>query len=169
MDWARHKSNWPNAELSRFVDVKPHRWHMQQAGEGQNILLLHGAGGSLHTWADLIPALRSNYRITAIDLPGQGFSKLGDRARCGIDPMSDDVARLLDAEDIQPDVIIGHSAGAAIALNLTLTMRAPPAIIALNAAIDDFPGVAGVIFPIAAKLLAMQKHFTGFPSGTVAR
>jgi hypothetical protein len=30
--------------------LAPHRWHVQVTGTGADVLLLHGAGASAHTW-----------------------------------------------------------------------------------------------------------------------
>jgi len=70
-------------------------WHVQDAGQGDVALLIHGAGGSLHSFADLIPPLAKTHRTIAIDLPGQGFTQLGARSRCGLTPMTQDIEKLL--------------------------------------------------------------------------
>jgi magnesium chelatase accessory protein len=54
-------------------------------------------------------------------------------------------------------VVVGHSAGVAIALRLILDRGiAPRAAISLNGALAPFPGSAGVIFPALAKLLFLN-------------
>ena len=93
MDW-NTINTWPNADLSRRVQGPVHRWHVQEAGQGKTILLLHGAGGSTHNYRDMIPVLAHDFRVVAIDLPGQGFTQLGARHRCGLDPMAQDIAAL---------------------------------------------------------------------------
>lgn len=45
-----------------------------EAGEGPNLLLLHGPGGSALHWMRIIPALAARYRLIIPDLPGQGAS-----------------------------------------------------------------------------------------------
>ena len=49
--------DWPLQAHSRQVFCAPHRWHVQDIGEGEIVLLLHGAGGSTHSFRDLIPLL----------------------------------------------------------------------------------------------------------------
>ena len=109
---------WPYRDASRHIVCKPHLWHVQDIGAGPLVLLLHGAGGATHSFRHLIPLLAQHYRIIALDLPGQGFSVLGARSRCGLDPVSDDIAALIRQEGWQPLAIIGHSAGGAIAQRL---------------------------------------------------
>lgn len=156
MDWMCHAESWPMAPYSRFSLCKPHRWHVQEAGTGETLLLIHGAGGSTHSWRHLWPLLAERFHVIAVDLPGQGFSRLGARTRCGLDEMAHDLQALCTAEGWQPSVIVGHSAGAAIALRLAERMAPmPPAIVGINAALAPFEGVAGVLFPVLAKTLSM--------------
>jgi len=142
------------AAQSRRVLCKPHRWHLVDSGTGPLLLLLHGAGGSTHSWRHLVPMLEG-YRVVAIDLPGQGFSQCGAQKRCGLDAMADDLLSLCRAEGLEPRAIIGHSAGAALALRMTEEMTPAPDVIGINAALDTFQGVAGVLFPLMAKTIAM--------------
>ena len=139
MNWDDYRTFWPNADKSRFVTIGPHRWHLQEAGRGPCVLLLHGAGASTHTWRDVLPNLARDHRVVAIDLPGLGFTRLADRSRSGLEAMSEDIATLLSAEGLVPDVIVGHSAGAAIALRLALDLPHPPRrVVAINGALGNF-------------------------------
>lgn len=124
-------------------------------GAGPQLLLLHGAGGATQSWRHLLPVLAQHFKVTAVDLPGQGFTRLGAQRRCGMDTMAEDIATLVRQEDWKPVALIGHSAGAAVALRLAeLATQAPP-VIGINAALSNFKGLAGVLFPIMAKGLAM--------------
>lgn len=144
------------ARYSRHVLCRPHRWHLQEDGSGPTILLIHGAGGATQSFRNLFPLLTATAHVVALDLPGQGFTQLGARHRCGLDAMSEDVLALLRQEGIKPDLIVGHSAGAAIALRLVeLGLRPKDGIIGINAALGNFKGVAGWLFPAMAKVLAL--------------
>lgn len=157
MDWARDLPGWPLSHLSRRVASRPHRWHVQEAGAGPTLLMLHGAGASTHSFRALIPALAEDFHVVALDLPGHGFTTLGVRGRSGLGPMAEDIAALCRAEGWAPRAIVGHSAGAAIALQMAHRAEAPPPrIIGLNAALNRFEGVAGWLFPMLAKLLALN-------------
>ena len=153
LDWALDLKTWPHAKHSRRVLCKPHRWHVQDVGAGPLLLLIHGAGGSTHCWQHLIPHLAQSCRVVALDLPGQGFTQLGAQHRCGLDAMVEDILALCHAEDLRPAALIGHSAGAAIALRLSETLPVAR-VIGINAALDTFHGVAGVLFPVLAKTIA---------------
>lgn len=157
MNWERWQSDWPNARFSRFVMARPHRWHLQEAGHGPDALLLHGAGASVHSWRDILPGLAGEFRVLAPDLPGQGFTRLGARMRCGLEAMAEDIAALLAQEGRAPELIVGHSAGGALALRLARILpRRPKAVVTFNAALSNFRGMAGWLFPFLAKALALN-------------
>jgi magnesium chelatase accessory protein len=156
MDRLRDLPGWPHAAQSRFVRCAPHDWHLQEMGRGPLVLLLHGAGASTHSWRDLMPALARHCRVLAIDLPGQGFSRLGSPARAGLQAMTEDLAALCAQNDWQPRALIGHSAGAALALALAPRLRSRPAVVGLNAALGHFDGPAAWLFPLLARLLSVN-------------
>lgn len=160
--------DWPNRTLSQQVFCKPHRWHVQQTGTGSTLILLHGAGGSTHSYRDMIPLLAENFHVVAIDMPGQGFTQLGARHRCGLDPMAQDAGALIAQEGWKPAALIGHSAGGALALRLSHLLPHTPAIIGINPALGHFQGLAGVLFPVMAKLLALTPGAAGFFSRSAA-
>ena len=156
MDWVRDLKDWPLSNLSRRIIAKPHQWHVQETGSGPTLLLLHGAGATTHSWRDMIPLLAQSYHIIALDLPGHGFTRIGRPRRSGLPEMTADIAGLCSAQGWQPQAIIGHSAGAAVALSLAENLTPAPAIIGINAALGRFDGVAGWLFPLLAKLLALN-------------
>ncbi|MEM8754477.1 MAG: alpha/beta fold hydrolase BchO, partial [Pseudomonadota bacterium] len=118
--------------------------------------------------------ISADHRVLAVDLPGHGFTRLGARLRSGLNAMAADLAALLKAEGFAPDLIAGHSAGAALAFRLALDGAAPRhGVVAINPALDDFPGLAGWLFPMMAKMLALNPltavAFSGLSSGSGAR
>jgi magnesium chelatase accessory protein len=151
MEWSANASDWPMADSSQFILCKPHKWHVQIAGDGPLVLLIHGAGGATQSWRHLFPLLAKTCRVIAIDLPGQGFTKLGAQNRCGLIEMAEDINHLCITQGWAPAAIIGHSAGTAIALQMELSTK----VIGINSALDSFKGVAGIMFPLLAKTLAV--------------
>jgi magnesium chelatase accessory protein len=71
--------------------------------------------------------------------------------------MSASIAALLREAGFVPDLVAGHSAGAAIAIRMALDGAiAPRAIVSFNGALLPFGGLAGRLFVPAARLLAAQ-------------
>ncbi|MCY4241893.1 MAG: alpha/beta fold hydrolase [Rhodobacter sp.] len=155
MDWTHDLPTWSLPRLSRRVSVSPHRWHVQESGEGPLILLLPGSGSSVHTWRAMIPALSERHRVVALDLPGQGFTRSPLGTRSGLEEMAADIAKLLRDQGWRPEAILSHSAGTAIALRLSKLMGTAT-VIGINPALDKFQGVAGWLFPLIARALAIS-------------
>ncbi len=147
--------DWPMAAFSRQMCHRPHRWHVQSAGRGDTVLLIHGAGGATQSWRALFPRLARSHHVVAVDLPGQGYSQSGAQQRFGLAATAEDLCALAAAEGWHPSITIGHSAGAAIALQMALSGFPTGRIGAINAALGNFQGVAGWLFPMLAKALAM--------------
>ena len=145
--WAVEGRDWPHREASRFVEAGGMDWHVQEMGQGPTILLLHGAGAATHSWRDLMPILAERAHVVAIDLPGHGFS--GDPGSGGLTlpGMSRRVGGLIEARGWRPALVVGHSAGAAVALRLALDGRIGDAgIVAINGALAPFAGAVAPLF-----------------------
>ncbi|MFA8441618.1 alpha/beta fold hydrolase BchO [Yoonia sp.] len=170
MRWPQDAKGWPLTAYSRQVLHRPHRWHVQEHGEGPLILLIHGAGGATQSFRGIFPILAQDYHVVAVDLPGQGFTQLGAQQRCGLDRMSEDLLSLCRNQGWAPDIVVGHSAGAAIALRMwELGMRPRRGIVGLNAALGNFKGVAGWLFPMMAKALAATPFSASVFASTTTR
>ena len=157
MDWQAHRHHWPHAERSRFVEAGGVRWHVQQAGsQGPRVLLIHGTGASGHTWRDLLLPLAEHAQVWAVDLPGHGFSSLAVGAGMSMRGMADSLHLLMQTLGVSVDVFIGHSAGAAIAARMVVDHAlTPQVLVGINPAWLPLPGLAGLLFPPTAKLLAL--------------
>jgi magnesium chelatase accessory protein len=156
-DWEVEGRDWPNRETSRFVVAGNLRWHVQIMGQGPALLLLHGTGAATHSWRDLAPLLSAHYTIIAPDLPGHGFTDLESRRNQTPTCMAERLTALLSVLDVRPVALIGHSAGAAIAVRMALDGGVEPqSIISLNGALTPFDGLNGVIYPALAKLLFLN-------------
>lgn len=147
--------DWPLKAQSSLISTGRHRFWVADTGprEAPALLLLHGTGASLHSFRRTVPGLSQRYRVITPDLPGHGLSAKGFAGRLSLDAMAQDLWTLCDTLHIQPQAIIGHSAGAAIGLRMA-ELRPVPQIIGLNAALGEFDGAAAFLFPIIAKGLA---------------
>lgn len=152
--WSVEGGDWPHREHSRFVTQGSLRWHVQVMGDGPPLLLLHGTGAATHSWRSLAPLLAEHFTLIAPDLPGHGFSTGRPPGGMTMPAMARAIGGLLDALEVKPHAIVGHSAGAAVAARMALDGIAAPRMIAgLGAALLPFPGLAAALFPTLAKLL----------------
>lgn len=152
LDWARDGRQWPNRVHSRFVEAGGIRWHVQDMGAGPTILLLHGTASTSHSFRHMAPLLARDFRVLVPDLPGHGFT--GPAPSPTLPGMAASVGNLLESLGAEPAMIVGHSAGAAIALRMALDGPLHPRlIVGLGSALLPFPGAAAAIFPTVAKLL----------------
>lgn len=154
--WERDGTDWPNREASRFVRAAGMLWHVQCAGTGPVVLLLHGTGASTHSWRSLFPLLKADFTVIAPDLPGHGFTQTPPREFLSLPGMSRAVSSLLHALDGRPAIVVGHSAGAAIAARMAIDgMIEPKAIVSVNGALLPLSGMAGHVFGPLARVFAM--------------
>lgn len=157
--------DWPRRSHSTRIRAVPHHWHVQVSGQGPDLLLLHGAGASAHSWRALAPML-GGYRVIAPDLPGHGFTRTSERARLTLDAMADDLTLLCQGQGWKPVAVIGHSAGGVLALRMAeLLPRAPATLVGINAALGPFEGFAGWLFPKLARLMAVSPFMPHLLSG----
>ncbi len=156
LHWDRDGLDWPNRLHSRFVRAGGLAWHVQQMGEGPALLLIHGTGASTHSWRDLAPRLAQRYTLLAVDLPGHAFTSTpADPRGLSLGGMATALAALVAGSGLAVKAVVGHSAGAAIAARMVLDGQlAPERIVGLNAALLPLDGVAGMLFPTAARLMA---------------
>lgn len=164
--------SWPNYAASRLLTVQNVRWHVQDAGQGPVVLLLHGTAGSTHQWGDVIPRLTAHVRIIAPDLPGHAFTQVPrglGRDVFSLGGMASAVAELCEALEVRPTLVAGHSAGAAVALRMTLDgLVAPQAILGFNPALVPPPeAYVSLVAPFLAPIV--ESRFVGGGAAWLAR
>ena len=129
------------------VDIKNHEISYSFNGVSRgvsesSIVLIHGAGGQELDWprawrcanvrAESIGLTPSNhgvitlfsaglddYSVSALDLPGHGHSDA--KSQSSIDDYSSDIIDFLEAMELENVCLVGHSMGAAMALNAALS------------------------------------------------
>lgn len=168
--WEHDGLDWPHRAHSRLVMAGGLRWHVQVAGQGPVLLLLHGTGASSHSMAGLLPLLTGRHTVVVPDLPGHAFTDALPGAP-GLPAMSRALAALLAVLDVAPPaLVVGHSAGAAIGAQWVLDGQAPVrALVSINGALRPFDGVAGLLFAPLARLVGAGPLLPGLVSRLVAR
>lgn len=153
--WEHDGRDWPNREWSERVSAAGLRWHVQRMGQGPVLLMLHGTGAATHSWRDLAPELAAHFTLIAPDLPGHGFTSAPPYDRMSLPGMAAMVEALVETLGVAPDLVLGHSAGAAILIRACLEGRIEPrGLISLNGALLPWRGLPGRFFSPAAKLFA---------------
>ncbi len=93
-------------------------FHYQQAGEGPDVLLIHGVTGDLSIWflCQAMGVLARSFRVTAYDLRGHGYSDVPPSGYTSADQAGDTLA-IMDALEIERAMLVGHSFGGVIAMH----------------------------------------------------
>jgi magnesium chelatase accessory protein len=161
LDWERDGQGWPHRDCSRFVTAAGLRWHVQHMGctgaaaSAPWALLIHGTGAATHSWRSLMPLLAAHFNVLAADLPGHGFTGTAPAWQMSLPGMAQALGALLAALKLSPQLVVGHSAGAAIGARMGLDGHiAPAALVSLNGALLPLGGMPGLLFPPVAKLMA---------------
>ena len=122
--------DWPNRQISRSVQVGGLHWHVQISGKGPLILLLHGTGSSTHSWADLTPLLNPEAQILNVDLPGHAFTQGASVEDLKLEEIASNLIGLIAELKLPwPTMVVGHSAGAPLALAFAVQAKVKPQII----------------------------------------
>ena len=98
--------------------VEGARLYYQQAGAGEPLVLLHGLGASSADWENQVPELSRHFQVIVPDLRGHGASdRAGDY---GVERFARDTWRLLDHLKVRAPILVGHSMGGAVAMQMAL-------------------------------------------------
>ena len=99
-----------------FAQLDNIRFHYQQSGEGPDLILLHGVTGDLSIWflSKTMQTLAADFRVTAYDLRGHGYSDAPPTNYTSADQAGDLLA-MMDHLGIERASVVGHSFGGVIA------------------------------------------------------
>jgi pimeloyl-ACP methyl ester carboxylesterase len=141
---------------SRFVTVDGLQVHYKEAGNGlQALILLHGFGASLFSWHKVMQPLAEYGRVVAYDRPAFGLTSRpmpGEWQGANPYPAEAQAKMLLafmDELGIQRAILVGNSAGGAIALLAAL--EAPErvsALVLVDAAVYESGGAPSALLPL---------------------
>jgi pimeloyl-ACP methyl ester carboxylesterase len=122
----------------QFVTVNGRRLHYEMSGQGPDLVMIHGASGSLR---DLTFALRDRltdrYRVTVVDRPGLGHSDPLDEP--SLRGQARHIAAGMAALGVTDPIVLGQSYGGAVALAWALE-GGPRALVLVGSPSLPWPG-----------------------------
>lgn len=105
----------------QIITVDGRRVHAFVAGQGPDVVLIHGAGGNLRDFTFGVTArLQGEFRVIALDRPGFGFS---DPINGAEDPRAQarHLQKAVAQLGVTRPIVAGHSYGGAVAMGWALT------------------------------------------------
>lgn len=135
--------------------------HVETAGSGGDVVLIHGWGMHGGVWSDVRDALTERYRVHVVDLPGMGWSKA-----CSPYDLKH-VAEVVASRLPERTAIFGWSLGGQVAMRLALDHPQQVEKLVLIGATPRFvngadwqSGVAAEVFNLFASQVAADYHDT---------
>jgi 3-oxoadipate enol-lactonase len=129
--------------FDRFTTSHGAVWPIEVAGEGPPVLALHGVGGGAYFFRGLAERLGLKYRVLATDLPS-GLRPDGSAEPASMEGWADGLSELVAARVAEPAVVVGHSLGTILALEL---WRRRPDLIRAMVFVGGLPRVRDLVRP----------------------
>ncbi len=101
------------------VEVNGMQMYYEVSGEGDPLIVLHGAYMNIPSMGAIIPRLAETHKVYALELQGHGRTTDIDRP-ITYPNLADDVAAFMDAVDLEKVDVVGYSMGAAAGLQLAI-------------------------------------------------
>ncbi|MEW6336781.1 MAG: alpha/beta fold hydrolase [Acidobacteriota bacterium] len=126
------------AGAERYLEIDGHAVHVEQAGAGPAVLLVHGFGGSTYSWRHVVPDLARDHRVVTLDLNGFGWSERPrERGAYTIEGQERLVLGVADALGLERFALVGHSYGGG--LSLWIASRHPRRLTSLTLVDSTLP------------------------------
>lgn len=139
---------------SRFIEINGLRVHYKQAGQGEPwVILLHGFLASVFSWREVLEPLAQYGTVIAFDRPAFGLTErplVWEQVNPYTpEAQTDLVIGLMDALGADQAILVGNSAGGAIAMYTALRYPARvQALVLVDAAIYSGGGAPAWIKPL---------------------
>jgi pimeloyl-ACP methyl ester carboxylesterase len=105
---------------SGYVPVNGIKVYYEVYGEGNPIVLLHGAFMTIDlNWGQLIPELSKTRKVIAIELQGHGHTPFSDR-KLDMATLASDVEGVMDYLKVDSADVVGYSMGGSVAYQLAI-------------------------------------------------
>jgi pimeloyl-ACP methyl ester carboxylesterase len=89
-------------------------------GKGENLLILHGWGGSSDSWRKIIEILGIKYKVICPDFPGFGKTKLPEKP-WNLNDFVDWLKEFTEKLNLKEFFLLGHSFGGRIAIRFSIS------------------------------------------------
>ncbi|HEU4829355.1 MAG TPA: alpha/beta hydrolase [Gemmatimonadales bacterium] len=106
-------------EAGKRIAVNGMQMYYEVSGQGDPIVVLHGAYMDIPTMGRIIPKLAETHRVYALEFQGHGRTTDIDRP-ITYQNLADDVAAFMDAVDLEKADIFGYSMGGQAGLQLAI-------------------------------------------------
>ena len=103
----------------KYADVNGMKMYYEVSGEGDPLIVLHGAYMNIPTMGEIIPTLAKTHKVYAIEMQGHGRTNDIDRP-ITYPNLADDVAEFMDAVGIEKADVFGYSMGGQVGLKLAI-------------------------------------------------
>ena len=107
------------AARAEYAEVNGMKMYYETSGEGDPLIVLHGAYMNIPSMGAIIPKLAETHKVYALELQGHGRTNDIDRP-ITYPNLADDVAAFMDAVGIKKADVFGYSMGAVAGLQVAI-------------------------------------------------
>jgi pimeloyl-ACP methyl ester carboxylesterase len=147
--------------VGRIVEVDGRQVHAVVAGEGPDLVLIHGAGGNLRDYTfDFVGRVSDRYRVIVLDRPGHGYTEQTQARYAapfsgeaeGPEEQAAFLARAAAELGVRDPIVVGQSFGGAVALAWALN-HDPAAVVVVSGVSHPWPGRLGPSYVVGGSAL----------------
>ena len=166
-------------ENADFMEADDTRIRYLDVGQGPPVVLLHGFNATLNTWDPVVPELKENHRVLALDLRGFGWTERPEGQDYSPEGQARLVFEFLNQKGVDEAAVVAHSWGSSVALAMALKEPERVRRLALYSAwvfADQLPtffhwsrasGVGEVLFALFYRERPADKMATAFYDSSI--
>lgn len=101
--------------IDKTINTEGDQWYYRKAGKGTAVVLVHGFAEDSQGWTFQQEFLQEHFTVIVPDLPGSGHSTTSN-TEWSMEQFADCIHSILEEEQIEKAILIGHSMGGYISL-----------------------------------------------------